>query len=182
MKDAGDLGQYLKSLGTVVTVGTITSFTQARVAQLTQKTNQFNTTTRRYTEDEIARMVQTKSHEIYTVQVADNFGDSGLTGLVILAPGEMEWQIDSFLLSCRVIGRGVENALLAHMIQRARQSGAKRLTGKFIATEKNAPAKDFYAKNGFVAENPEGKSQVWNYDLSKTYAVPDHVTMKISEV
>jgi FkbH-like protein len=87
---------------------------------------------------------------VYSVEVSDRFGDLGLTGVAIVHTAVGAWVIDSFLLSCRVLGRGIEDALLAHIINRARKAGARRLHGRFIPTAKNAPARDFYSTRGFL--------------------------------
>ena len=153
-----ELTSHLESLQIVVNIQKATPFSIARVAQLVNKTNQFNLTTRRYTQAQIQTMVDTpESWAVYTVSVTDRFGDLGLTGVAIVRMGLDAWSIDSFLLSCRVLGRGVEHALLAHIVARAREAGAQRVHGLFIQTAKNAPASGFYADRGFclIATAPE---------------------------
>jgi FkbH-like protein len=99
----------------------------ARVAQLTQKTNQFNLTTRRYTEPQIAEMAKQPDWHIFSIKVRDRFGDHGLVGVAIAHDQGEQCEVDTFLLSCRVIGRTVETALLAHLAESARRRGCKRL-------------------------------------------------------
>ena len=130
--------------------------TVARASQLTQKTNQFNMTTRRYTEAEVAAFAESASHRVWTVQVADRFGDNGIVGLLIVEAGPEEWGIDTFLMSCRVIGRTVEAAMLSWLAGQARAAGANRLVGEFIPTKKNARAADTFAGHGFAPAGEAG--------------------------
>jgi FkbH-like protein len=125
-----------------------------RASQLTQKTNQFNATTRRYSPADIRRFVESKVHRVVLLDYADRFGREGLTGLAIvdLERGE----IDTFLLSCRIIGRGVEDRLLSTVEALAREAGCSSLFASFIPTATNAPARDFYARGGYsVIANSE---------------------------
>lgn len=136
-----------------------------RVSQLTQKTNQFNVTTRRYSEQEIAEMMQQPDWQIVTARVRDRFGDNGLVGLAIVRTSDDVCEIDSFLLSCRVIGRAVETVLLSHLIEQARSHGLKRIQGWFVPTKKNAPAKDFYSAHGFSEQERDGDERVlWSLE------------------
>lgn len=161
---AKDMTAFLRDLDMTVTIALADPFTIPRIAQLTQKTNQFNMTTRRYTEDDIRQLAAHPDTDIYSVSAKDRFGDNGLTGVAIVKKGDVEWSIDTFLLSCRVIGRRIEETLLAYILDQARRSGASRVCGEFISTKKNAVAKDFYEKNGFT----NGV-----YDLSRPYPYPD---------
>ena len=139
----------------------------ARIAQLTQKTNQFNLTTRRYTEAQIAEMAKQPGWNIFSIRVRDCFGDHGLVGVAIAHDQGEQCEIDTFLLSCRVIGRTVETALLAHIAKNAAERGCKRLQGWFLPTRKNAPARDFYSQHGFelLAQSCEGS--LWSLDLTQ---------------
>jgi FkbH-like protein len=158
---------FYRSLEQEAEVSTLVPFTLGRVAQLTQKTNQFNLTTRRYTEQQLAEILERENWRVYSLRVRDRFGDNGIVGVAVVERGGDEWEIDTFLLSCRVIGRTIETALLAHLVSEARGEGARRLTGWFLPTKKNAPAKDFYRGHGFapVAESDGGTR--WALDLSE---------------
>jgi FkbH-like protein len=145
-----DLTSHLHSLEIAVTVGRATPGSIARIAQLVNKTNQFNLTTRRYTEAQVRAMADAPERwRIWSVSVSDRFGDFGLTGVAIVQAAGAVWSIDSFLLSCRVLGRGVEDALLAHIAAQAKAAGARALQGTCIPTAKNAPARNFYPEHGF---------------------------------
>jgi FkbH-like protein len=145
----------------------VSELTLARIAQLTQKTNQFNLTTRRYTEAQITEMAKQAGWSIFSIRVRDRFGDHGLVGVAIAHDQGEQCEIDTFLLSCRVIGRTVETALLAHLAKSAAERGCKRLQGWFLPTRKNAPARDFYSEHGFelLAQSCEGS--LWSLDLTQ---------------
>ena len=149
-----DLTSHLESLGMTVAIDRATSFSIPRIAQLINKTNQFNLTTRRYTEAQVREMASSPDRLVYSISVSDRFGDLGLTGVAIVETGSSAWVIDSFLLSCRVLGRGVEDALLAHVMSKAKANGAASVEGLFIPTAKNAPARDFYPTRGFTRREP----------------------------
>ena len=121
-----------------------------RVTQLINKTNQFNLTTIRRTEDEVRSLHDSPDYHIFAARVQDRFGDYGITGVVILHTSNTVCTIDTFLLSCRVLGRGVETALLAGIAQLATIQSAKEIQSRFIPTEKNAPAASFLPDHGFV--------------------------------
>jgi len=151
----------------------------ARISQLTQKTNQFNLTTRRYSEQQLSDLVLRAGWQILAIRVKDRFGDHGLVGVAITADHTI-CEIDSFLLSCRVIGRTVETAFLSYIVQSAMARGCRRLTGWFIPTKKNAPARDFYAQHGFRAENHNGDGTLWSLDLhTDKIACPDWVKLSV---
>lgn len=162
---ATDLTEYLHSLQMVVTIERASHLTIPRISQLTQKTNQFNMTTRRYTEEEIARMVQSNQYLVVSLRAEDKFGDNGTVGVAIVEKGNPAWRIDTFLLSCRVIGRRIEETLLAYLSQAARRAGAVQLIGEFISTGKNNPAEGFYGKNSFILRRTIDDKEMWEYDV-----------------
>lgn len=138
-----------------------------RVAQLTQKTNQFNLTTRRYSVPQISEFTKAAEWSVHAARVRDRFGDNGIVGVIIVRYDGPVCEIDTLLLSCRVIGRTVETAMLAGLARQARQRGAQHLRGWFIPTAKNAPAQDFYARHGFrLTEDADGKT-LWEFDLTR---------------
>ena len=150
---SGSLEEYLGSLGVTVEVRPVRPADIARAAQLTQKTNQFNVTTRRYTEAEIEAISGDRNWRAYVVDSADRFGAHGTVGLALVRADVQSWDIDTLLLSCRVIGRGVETAMLAAIVGAARRAGVEVVTGAFVPTAKNAPAQRLFAEHGFVQED-----------------------------
>ena len=160
----------------------VSDLTLARVAQLTQKTNQFNLTTRRYTEAQIAEIAKQSGWYILSIRVRDRFGDHGLVGVAISHDEGDQCEVDTFLLSCRVIGRTVETALLAHLAESAAQRGRNRLVGRFLPTKKNAPARDFYPQHGFERQQTNGASSLWTLDLkTTTLRCPDWIKLKVND-
>jgi len=160
----------------------VTNLTLARVAQLTQKTNQFNLTTRRYTEPQIAEMTKQPGWHVFSIRLRDRFGDHGLVGVAIAHDVGEQCEVDTFLLSCRVIGRTVESALLAHLAESAAQRGRKRLEGWDLPTKKNAPARAFYQQHGFEWQVTNCEGSLWTLDLTScTLRCPDWIKLKVSD-
>lgn len=170
-----DISEYLKALDMVVTIEKANSFNIPRISQLTQKTNQFNMTTRRYLEEDINKFSESKNYLLFSIKVEDKFGDNGITGIAIVKKGEKKWIIDSFLLSCRVIGRRVEETMLAYILEEAENVGIKALIGEFIPTKKNIPAKEFYKKNGFKLIEEKENLQTWELIIDKEYNYPEFI-------
>ncbi|MBF6612560.1 MAG: HAD-IIIC family phosphatase [Chloroflexi bacterium] len=164
----GSLEEYLTELEMVVDISPANSLTMPRIAQLTNKTNQFNLTTRRYSEAEIAGM-EAQGSLVYSMSVRDRFGDNGLVGVAIVVPKSSDsWEIDTFLLSCRVMGRGVETALLVAISEQLRAFGAEQLYGWFIPSGKNAPAESFYPQHSFEqAEAGPGGSVLYRFNINE---------------
>ena len=181
-KSATSVEDYYRSLEMILTIAPVAPDTLARAAQLTQKTNQFNMTTRRYSEAEIAAFIAAPDWHSFTVQVRDRFGDNGIVGLMMARHEGDAWRIDTFLLSCRVIGRTVETAMLAWLAKQAREANAARLIGEFIPTKKNAPAAGVYSAHGFeTVAGSEPPSSLWSYALrADTIRMPEWIDLVIS--
>lgn len=177
-KNTTDLSGYLKKLKTKVTIEEANSFTIPRISQLTQKTNQFNMTTKRYLEEDIKALAMNKDVMVLSLKAEDKFGDNGITGVAIVKKGSERWEIDSFLLSCRVLGRKIEETFVAYIIEKAKNEKAKILVGSFIPTQKNVPARGFFKRLGFCAleENNQG-CEISEYDLNKDCPYPDFIQL-----
>ena len=163
--------EFLASLGIVCTVISALEAPLTRTAQLLSKTNQFNLTTRRHSATEIEAMAGEERALALAVRVRDRFGDAGVTGVALVRPGNDDAIVDTFLLSCRVIGRGVETALIASVAQKAQELGYRRLVGEFSETAKNAPAADFYERHDF--EHIGNERGVHRYALSLEMDLPE---------
>lgn len=163
-----NLDEFLHSLGIRLGVRRAERADVARVAQLTQRTNQFNLTTTRYTEEQIASFVQDPAWEVLLASVSDRFGEEGTIGVAIVHSTEAAHRIDTFLMSCRVLGRGIEQALLGNVVQICRQRGPNAIHGWYLPTRKNAQVKDFYAKFGFRAGTHDGEAIEWVLDTHST--------------
>jgi FkbH-like protein len=161
---SSSLEDFYRELQQRVEIRCTTRETIIRVAQLTQKTNQFNLTTRRYTEAEIAALLKAPDVAVYEIRLRDRFADSGIVGVCITRFDGTVSEIDTLLLSCRVIGRTVETAVLSFAAQQSALAGACRLQGWFCPTKKNGPAKDFYPRHGFELASEEGGKTLWSLD------------------
>jgi FkbH-like protein len=167
----GTLEEFYVSLEQEVEVAHTTADTTARVAQLTQKTNQFNLTTRRYTEQQISELAVRSDARVLCARVRDRFGDNGIVGASILRFRGDECELDTFLLSCRVIGRTVETAFLSAIAEEARRCGARRLKGLFFPTAKNSPAGDFFQRHGFEIAAEDASGSAWRLNLEERMVV-----------
>ena len=137
-----NLDEFISSLDIRLAIQPVNDITLPRVAQMTQKTNQFNLTTHRYTEQNLHMMLD-EGAKIWTLAVADKFGDSGVTGVIILTKDGL---IDTMLLSCRILGKGIEEAFLKYVISQTKDT---ILTATYIRTAKNSLVETFYDKMGF---------------------------------
>ncbi|MBI3935242.1 MAG: HAD-IIIC family phosphatase [Acidobacteria bacterium] len=167
-RGVASIEDFYRSLQQELEIASVTPQTLARVAQLTQKTNQFSLTTRRYTEQQISEMAARSDMRVYAARVRDRFGDNGLVGVVILRFVGDVCEIDSLLLSCRVIGRTVETAILARVIRESRLRGVRRVEGQFIPTRKNGPAADFYVAHGFMKVDETERGSLWSLAVDES--------------
>lgn len=150
--DGIDLGAYLRSLDMRMRVGIDEAAQLKRLSQLTQKTNQFNLTTRRYDEAQMKAMIDDPAWTVGHFSLTDSFGDSGLVGLALIdRPDATTATLDTFLMSCRVIGREAEGAFLAALLQWLANAGVRVVRAEFIPTAKNMLAKHFLTAHGFTA-------------------------------
>jgi len=154
--------EFYRGLDMVVTFAPVCEESLARAAQLTQKTNQFNVTTIRYGEAELTERRRDPSWVLTTVQVRDRFGDNGIVGFMMARQTGAQLEIDTFLLSCRVIGRTVETAMLAYLFGLAKEKRLREMRGRIVPTAKNVPARDLYERHGFVKIAEEESSSQWS--------------------
>lgn len=152
-KTALTLEDYLKSLEMKLTIREIEEADISRAAQLTQKTNQFNLTTRRYTESDIRKIKDSPDYRIWIGELEDKFGSYGKVILAIVRIKENKATIDTFLMSCRVMGRNVETDFLKHIETELEQSGVREITGEYLPTEKNSVVRDFWKSCGYVEKD-----------------------------
>ncbi len=157
-----DLDNYLQNLEISIKIDQIDDFTEPRIANLLMKTNQFNLTTKRYVKAEIQDMRQKSNVYIYYLQVKDRFGDEGIVGVTIINEEEKVWIIDSFLMSCRIIGRKIENAFFNKILGDAKKKNIESIKGIYIKTKKNDLVKNFYKNLGFnlLKEDDEGSEWI----------------------
>lgn len=151
---AGSLAEFIAGLQLRVEIAPAKPDDLPRLAQLTQRTNQFNLTTRRRTEAELDRFLTAEGGQALAVRVSDRFGDYGLVGLVLFHAAASIVTVDTFLLSCRVLGRGVEHQVIAELGRRADEAGADTVELRFAASERNEPAAAFYRELGGGSSAP----------------------------
>ncbi len=151
-----DLESYLASLEMELEIRLADEFSIPRIAQLTQKTNQFNLTTRRYSDADIRRLMEDESAEVIYLRLRDRFGDAGIVGVCVLRYEDERAVFDSFLLSCRVLGRGVEDVFLARCLNRAKSKRRLEAVAEYLPTARNDQVKDFYLKRGFERASEDG--------------------------
>lgn len=173
-----NLDDFLAKLELEVTIKSVDESTLSRVSQLTQKTNQFNLATRRYSEDDIKRLKE-EGWKIWALWVRDRFGDYGLTGVAIVEPMSNAWRLDNFLLSCRVLGRNAERALMAHILDQAKNEGIETMRGEYIPTAKNKPCETFLPDVNFKLVSRESRASVYEYDLSQGPEYPKFIKVTL---
>jgi FkbH-like protein len=161
-----NLESYLESLQTEITIALAGEQEKMRAHQLFSKTNQFNVTTKRYSMAEVESLVERDSCDLYTVQASDRFGDLGIIGLCLVDNANQGTAfIDSFILSCRAMGRGIETAVINFIKEEYfGRRGVSNLDALFVPTNKNMPAQQFYLHQGFEAVN-DGSSDECRYTL-----------------
>ena len=163
--ESTDIGAFLETLDMKAVLAPFRDQDMVRITQLTNKTNQFNLTTRRYTQPEIAEIAADPSNYTLQVRLLDCFGDNGIICLVTCRPRDKAWRIDNWLMSCRVFNRKVENMVLDQLVQAARERGIQTLEGEYLPTEKNVVVADLYKDCGFSpVEDAEG---LWRLDVAK---------------
>ena len=166
------LEDFYRSLNMHLDVFLIKPADVVRVAQLTQKTNQFNLTTRRYSELDIYRLMEDPSADVFAARVTDRFGDSGIIAVAVVLTHGTKSELENFLMSCRVIGRAIETGIISIIADQLVLKGVKMLTGQFIVSAKNSPASNFFADHGFQESNGLG----WNIKLpAASLKLPDWI-------
>jgi FkbH-like protein len=160
------LEDFYRSLNQDVIIAPLTPDTTPRIAQLTQKTNQYNVTTRRYTEQQIEDLSSRPEWNVYSVRVRDRFGDNGIVGAVITRDHDEFCEIDTFLLSCRVIGRTVETAMLGFITGACKAAGFRYLQGWFYPTKKNTPVRELYESHQFSKVEESDGASLWRLNLA----------------
>jgi FkbH-like protein len=137
-----------------------------RIAQLTNKTNQFNLTTRRFTQSDMETMASNNDYICLYGKLIDKFGDNGVISVVIGRIDEKILHIELWLMSCRVLKRNMENAMLDRLVEESKKSGVKIIRGYYFITDKNEMVKDFYGSMGFIKISDNGKDTAWNLDIA----------------
>ena len=177
-KSYARIEDYIESLDTRISISEADNFSIPRIAQLTQKTNQFNLTTRRYSESDISEFLSS-GHKVYYASVADKFGDNGITAVCIIKfITDEKAEIDTYLLSCRILGRFIESALLRKILNCLYDNGLREIFASYIPTPKNVQTATFYDKLGFeiTEDEPVKKYRLklrGYFDIERYYSFKD---------
>ena len=175
-KSVSNLDDFLRELDIKVKIKKSSKFLIPRISQLTLKTNQFNLTTKRYQEEDIEKFSKNENFEVGCAQVLDKFGDNGITGVYIVEKNSDYWLLDTFLLSCRIMGRGIEDAILTEIVKKAKIEGIREIRANFIPTPKNKPSENFLSDFGFQKFDEQ-----WIYDLNNEITKINHLEVEIEK-
>ena len=174
-ESASDLQTFLSQLDLKIFIKDVNEFSLPRVSQLILKTNQFNLTTKRYQELDVEKMIQDPNFIVGCAQVEDKFGDNGITGVFIIKKeNEKEWRIDTFLMSCRIMGRDIEKGIMAYIVNKANENKIEKIKADFLPTHKNKPIENFLPDCEF---KKEGDS--WTYTIRSEIKLPEYLTVKV---
>jgi len=149
-ENAADIDADLASLAMVLTVEPFNEIGRKRITQLINKSNQFNLTTRRYSEADVRSFERDPNYFTLQARLADRFGDNGMISVVICRERDRDLEIDSWIMSCRVLGRRIENALLREIVAEARRRGLHRVVGVYRPTARNKLVESHYGRLGFA--------------------------------
>lgn len=165
-----DYGEYLRSLEMKGEIQEFIPAYMSRISQLTNKSNQFNLTTRRYTQSEIEKVAATGEYITLYGRLTDKFGDNGVVSVVIGHVTGDECHIDLWIMSCRVLKRDMEFAMMDELVKKCAERKIKTIIGYYYPTAKNAMVKEFYALQGFekISEDEDGNT-VWHFDINENY-------------
>lgn len=162
-----NMDEFLLSLDMKIELIPFDSVSIGRVTQLINKTNQFNLTTRRYTQSEVETLLEAPDVLTFQIRLADRFGDNGIISIVIARCEGAVCTIDTWLMSCRVLGRRVEEAVIAELVRHCGARGMTTLVGHYIPTAKNALVRDHYKKLGFERVSGADSEQAWQFDIAE---------------
>ena len=175
-KNFSDYGDYLRSLEMKARIGAFDQAYFSRIAQLTNKSNQFNLTTHRYSQSEIEQIAADPQYLTLCGRLEDKFGDNGVVSIVIGRKEKDVLHIELWLMSCRVLKRDMEYAMMDTLVKRCRDYGIRQIYGYFYPTAKNAMVKDFYALQGFekLEEDADGNAK-WSFRIPEQYTLKNQV-------
>jgi FkbH-like protein len=163
----GNHDDYLRSLGMTLSIAPFDAGGRKRITQLISKSNQFNLTTRRYSEAEIAALQSNSDAVTVQARLVDIFGDNGMISTVICLKRDNYWEIDSWIMSCRVLGRRVEESILQYLVGQARAAGIAEIVGRYIPTARNALVRDHFSRLGFTSIDAQpGGETTWRLIVS----------------
>jgi FkbH-like protein len=180
LNQSSDINAYLKSLEMEISFAPFNATGRTRIVQLIRKSNQFNLTTKRYSEIEVRELEGNRDYYTRQIRLKDILGDNGMISVIVGRRSALTWTIDLWLMSCRVLGRQVELAVLRDLVVNAKASGARKLIGIYIPTARNSIVKDHYLSLGFDRLGEESGVETWELDIA-SYEIPE-IPMRIIDV
>lgn len=177
-RDVTDMNAYLRSLEMTAHISEFTAVDVPRIAQLINKSNQFNLTTKRRTEAEVKALLSALGYVTFTIRLADKFGDHGLIAIVIGQVKDGDLHLDTWLMSCRVLKRQVEEETVNAIVRLARSEGCGRVVGTYIPSAKNSMVKDLYPNLGFTEESVDESRSVFALDVGSYATKPTHISVQ----
>ena len=178
LNSSSDMDSYLKSLEMEITFTPFDATGRARIAQLISKSNQFNLTTKRYSELDVKGLEEDSTYYTRQIRLKDTLGDNGMISVIICKKDSRVWEIDTWLMSCRVLGRRAEEAALLDIANHAKEAGAVKLIGIYSPTARNIIVKDHYRKLGFTKTSRESEIEIWELNLAQYQATQLPMTFK----
>jgi FkbH-like protein len=179
LNHSSDMKAYLKSLQMEIQFSKFDAIGRSRIVQLISKSNQFNLTTRRYNELDIKEFEENLNYFTRQIRLKDVFGDNGMIGVVICKKNSDSWEIDTWLMSCRVLGRQVEIAVLQDIVENAKRLGAVEIIGTYLSTKRNVMVKNHYEKLGFKQiKNSGSTGESWRLEISSYIKVDIPMSVK----
>ena len=171
-ESVGSVDEWLSRLSISVQIDELKDENLQRAGQLLNKTNQMNLTTRRISETDLLAWSRQKNHQLWTLRVADKFGDSGLTGIISIDIQGDRAQIIDFILSCRVFGRQIEDVMIVTAIERARDLNIKEVYAEYIPTPKNKPCLKYFES---LSPRFRKEGDVFRLSTKEEFAAPEHI-------
>ena len=175
----GSVDEWIRSLETKIKIEPLTSSFIDRTCQLINKTNQMNLSTRRMTTSELIEWEGSEGNNLWTLRVSDKLGDSGLTGIISFKVVEKKAEVVDFILSCRVMGRRIEEIMVSHVVDKAKSLGISDITAVYLPTKKNKPCFDFWKRSGFDYDE---STNIFSWSLDKEYPIHDLVEVELVDV
>jgi FkbH-like protein len=171
-EQAADMDSYLQKLNMCADIRPFDEVGIKRITQLINKSNQFNLTTRRYTEPEVRAFLADPAYHTWQIRLRDSFSDNGMISVLICKKDIDAWDIDTWLMSCRVLGRRLEELVLRELVKVARTHGVAKIRGMYLATERNSIVKEHYKTLGFRQTGSSGQDSTWELEVA-SYTEPE---------
>ena len=178
LNQSSDMDDYLMSLDMEMTLTPFDAAGRSRISQLISKSNQFNLTTQRYSEMDVKKFEESSIFYTRQIRLKDAFGDNGMISVIICKKDSDAWWVDTWLMSCRVLGRRVELAALQDIISNTKKAGVNKLIGKYIPTSRNIIVKDHYKKLGFTKISDDEEIETWELDIANYESPEIPITIK----